>query len=199
MLLGLLEEAGRLFQQYHQHLSRPACTTDFAVTRWKEVSFSGKPVIAGPLGGWAMRNLSHGGRLALIRSVLQATPLHLLQVIHPPKSVLITIECIFNGFFWRSYNGRKHIHWSSWAKACFPVEEGGLGVRSLADYVRAFSMKLCGGGFGASHPYGRNTCMVAIVEICIRLLCLIIVIIPRFGIASVVFEMWPNLLSSDLG
>ncbi|KAL0324721.1 UNVERIFIED_CONTAM: putative ribonuclease H protein [Sesamum calycinum] len=44
-------------------------------------------------------------RLALIRSVLQATPLHLLQ-------------------------------------ACFPVAEGGLGVRSLADYVRAFSMKL---------------------------------------------------------
>ncbi|KAL0373099.1 UNVERIFIED_CONTAM: hypothetical protein Scaly_0991500 [Sesamum calycinum] len=94
------------------------------------------------LQGWAMTNLSHGGRLALIRSVLQATPLHLLQVIHPPKSVLITIERIFNGFFWGSYNGRKHIHWSSWAKACFPVAEGGLGVRSLADYVRAFSMKL---------------------------------------------------------
>ncbi|KAL0292028.1 UNVERIFIED_CONTAM: hypothetical protein Sangu_3257800 [Sesamum angustifolium] len=141
-----------------------------------------------------MRNLSHGGRLALIRSVLQATPLHLLQVIHPPKSVLITIERIFNGFFWGSYNGRKHIHWSSWAKACFPVAEGGLGVRSLADYVRAFSMKLCG-GFGASHPYGRSTYMVATVEICTRLLCLIIVIIPRFGIASVVFEMWPNLFS----
>ncbi|KAL0342533.1 UNVERIFIED_CONTAM: hypothetical protein Scaly_1915900 [Sesamum calycinum] len=68
-----------------------------------------------------MTNLSHGGRLALIRSVLQATPLHLLQ---------------------GSYNGRKHIHWSSWAKTCFPVAEGGLGVRSLADYVRAFSMKL---------------------------------------------------------
>ncbi|KAK4382070.1 hypothetical protein Sango_2907200 [Sesamum angolense] len=73
---------------------------------------------------------------------VQATPLHLLQVIHPPKSVLITIERIFNGFFWGSYNGHKHIHWSSWAKACFPVAEGGLGVHSLADYVRDFSMKL---------------------------------------------------------
>ncbi|KAK4392731.1 putative ribonuclease H protein [Sesamum angolense] len=89
-----------------------------------------------------MTNLSHGGRLALIRSVLQATPLHLLQVIHPPKSVLITIERIFNGFFWGSYNGRKHIHWYSWAKVYFPVAEGGLGVHSLADYVRAFYMKL---------------------------------------------------------
>ncbi|KAL0327936.1 UNVERIFIED_CONTAM: hypothetical protein Scaly_2226200 [Sesamum calycinum] len=89
-----------------------------------------------------MTNLSHRGRLALIRSVLQTTPLHLLQVIHPPKSVLTTIERIFMVFFLGSYNGRKHIHWSSWAKACFPVAEGGLGVQSLADYVRAFFMKL---------------------------------------------------------
>ncbi|KAL0411073.1 UNVERIFIED_CONTAM: hypothetical protein Slati_3697000 [Sesamum latifolium] len=56
--------------------------------------------IRGLLQGWAMMNLSHGGRLALIKSVLQATPLHLLQVVFPPKSVLIAIERIFNGFFW---------------------------------------------------------------------------------------------------
>ncbi|KAL2250199.1 UNVERIFIED_CONTAM: hypothetical protein Sindi_2493600, partial [Sesamum indicum] len=72
----------------------------------------------------------------------QAMPLHLLQVIYPPKSVLITIERIFNGFFWGSYNGRRHIHWCSWDKMCRPVAEGGLGIRSLAEYVRAFSMKL---------------------------------------------------------
>ncbi|KAL2246290.1 UNVERIFIED_CONTAM: hypothetical protein Sindi_2897200 [Sesamum indicum] len=94
------------------------------------------------LQGWAMTNLSHGGRLALIRTVLQAMPLHLLQVIHPPKSVLITIERIFNGFFWGSYSGRRHIHWCSWDKMCRPVAEGDLGIRSLAEYVRAFSMKL---------------------------------------------------------
>ncbi|KAK4411852.1 hypothetical protein Sango_0258200 [Sesamum angolense] len=111
--------------------NRKACLFDPIISRLRDL-----------LQGWAMTNLSHGGRLALIRSVLHATPLHLLQVIHPPKSVLTTIERIFNGFFWGSYNGRKHIHWSSWAKACFPVAEGGLGVRSLADYVRAFSMKL---------------------------------------------------------
>ncbi|KAL0410830.1 UNVERIFIED_CONTAM: hypothetical protein Slati_3672700 [Sesamum latifolium] len=40
------------------------------------------PIIAWILGllqGWAMMNLSHGGRLTLIKSMLQATPLHLLQ------------------------------------------------------------------------------------------------------------------------
>ena len=94
------------------------------------------------LQGWAMMNLSHGGRLALIRSVLQATPLHLLQVVHPPKSVLITIKRIFNGFFWGSYNSCQYIHWFSLDKMCSLVAEGGLGIRSLVDYVRAFFMKL---------------------------------------------------------
>ncbi|KAK4390353.1 hypothetical protein Sango_2098600 [Sesamum angolense] len=84
--------------------NRKACLFDPIISRLRDL-----------LQGWAMTNLSHGGRLALIQSVLQATPLHLLQVIHPPKSVLITIERIFNG---------------------------GLGIRSLADYVRPFSMKL---------------------------------------------------------
>ncbi|KAL0349525.1 UNVERIFIED_CONTAM: hypothetical protein Sradi_4101700 [Sesamum radiatum] len=112
--------------------NRKACLFDSIISRLRDM-----------LQGWAITNLSHEGRLALIRSVLQATPLHLLQVIHPPKSVLTTIERIFNDFFWGSYNGRMHIHWSSWAKACFSIAEGGLGVCSLADYVRAFSMKLC--------------------------------------------------------
>ncbi|KAL0309433.1 UNVERIFIED_CONTAM: hypothetical protein Sradi_5885600, partial [Sesamum radiatum] len=110
------------------------------------------------LQGWAMTNLSRGGRLALIRSVLQATPLHLLQ-------------------------------------ACFPMAEGGLGVRSLADYVRAFSMKLWWRFWGKSSlwleylhgrycrnlhptivPYNRNHSSV--------------------GIAFIAFEMWPSLFSS---
>ncbi|KAL0342521.1 UNVERIFIED_CONTAM: hypothetical protein Scaly_1914700 [Sesamum calycinum] len=59
-------------------------------------------------------------------------------------------------FFWGSYNGRKHIHWSSWAKACFPVAEGGLGVRSLADYVPAFSLKLWW-RFRGKSSYGRSS------------------------------------------
>ncbi|KAL0315332.1 UNVERIFIED_CONTAM: putative ribonuclease H protein [Sesamum radiatum] len=74
--------------------NRKACLFDPIISRLRDL-----------LQGWAMTNLSHGGRLALIRSVLQATPLHLLQVIHLPKSVLITIERIFNGFFWAHIMG----------------------------------------------------------------------------------------------
>ncbi|KAL0291786.1 UNVERIFIED_CONTAM: hypothetical protein Sangu_3261400, partial [Sesamum angustifolium] len=48
--------------------NRKACLFDPIISRLRDL-----------LQGWAMTNLSHGGRLALIRSVLQATPLHLLQ------------------------------------------------------------------------------------------------------------------------
>ena len=48
---------------------------------------------------------------------------------------------LFNAFLWDGKDGRR-IHWSSWEKVCFPVEEGGLGFRSLLDLERAFAMKL---------------------------------------------------------
>ncbi|KAL2247935.1 UNVERIFIED_CONTAM: putative mitochondrial protein, partial [Sesamum indicum] len=107
------------------------------------------------LQGWAMTNLSHGGRLALIRSVLQAMPLHLLQVIHPPKSVLITIERIFNGFFWGSYNGRRHIHWCSWDKICRPVAERWFGLKSSlwSEYLHD---RYCRALHPTHVPYNRN-------------------------------------------
>ncbi|KAL0427111.1 UNVERIFIED_CONTAM: hypothetical protein Slati_2885900 [Sesamum latifolium] len=54
--------------------NRKACLFDPIIAR-----------IRGLLQGWAMTNLSHGGRLALIKSVLQATPLHLLQVVSPER------------------------------------------------------------------------------------------------------------------
>ncbi|KAK4406639.1 hypothetical protein Sango_0670400 [Sesamum angolense] len=47
--------------------NRKACLFDSIISRLRDM-----------LQGWAIMNLSHGGRLALIRSVLQATPLHLL-------------------------------------------------------------------------------------------------------------------------
>ncbi|KAL0288269.1 UNVERIFIED_CONTAM: hypothetical protein Sangu_2666000 [Sesamum angustifolium] len=50
--------------------NRKACLFDPIISRLRDL-----------LQGWAITNLSHGGRLALIQSVLQATPLHLLQVI----------------------------------------------------------------------------------------------------------------------
>ncbi|XP_060186220.1 uncharacterized protein LOC132615628 [Lycium barbarum] len=36
---------------------------------------------------------------------------------------------------------KKKLHWSSWAKMCYPTEEGGLGFRRLKDISDALEMK----------------------------------------------------------
>ncbi|KAL0283310.1 UNVERIFIED_CONTAM: hypothetical protein Sradi_7233200 [Sesamum radiatum] len=60
------------------------------------------------LQGWAQSSLSHGGRLALIKSTLCSMPLHLIQVINPPKTIIHCIEQIMARFFWGSTKSQKN-------------------------------------------------------------------------------------------
>ncbi|KAI3473655.1 hypothetical protein Pfo_031429 [Paulownia fortunei] len=94
------------------------------------------------LQGWEKTTLSHGGRLALIKSTLSTMPLYLIQVLHPPKMVIHTIEQIMARFFGGSTGAQKRMHWTSWNTICSPVEEGGLGIRKIEHVVKAFSLKL---------------------------------------------------------
>lgn len=61
--------------------------------------------VANIMQGWQGRFLSHGGKVVLIKSVLQSIPLHLLSVVHPPKTVLSQIDKITSTFS----RGRKPI------------------------------------------------------------------------------------------
>ncbi|KAL0393382.1 UNVERIFIED_CONTAM: Retrovirus-related Pol polyprotein from type-1 retrotransposable element R2 [Sesamum radiatum] len=92
--------------------------------------------------GWKQSMLSHGGRLALIKSTLCSMPLHLIQVLNPPKPILHCIEQIIAKFFWGTTDQHKKIHWTKWKKICQPVKEGGLGIRRMPDVVTAFTFKL---------------------------------------------------------
>ncbi|KAL0416777.1 UNVERIFIED_CONTAM: hypothetical protein Slati_3509600 [Sesamum latifolium] len=78
----------------------------------------------------------------MIKSVLMAMPTHLLAVLKPPTGVISRIERMLNKFFWGSSGTIKKLHWSSWHKLYFPVDEGGLGMQSLDDISSAFSLKL---------------------------------------------------------
>ncbi|KAK4394248.1 LINE-1 retrotransposable element O protein [Sesamum angolense] len=92
--------------------------------------------------GWKQSMLSHGGRLALIKSTLCSMPLHLIQVLNPPKAILHCIEQIMAKFFWSTTDQHKKLHWSKWKTICQPVEEGGLGIWRMSDVVTAFTFKL---------------------------------------------------------
>uniref|UniRef100_A0A1U7VHC3 Uncharacterized protein LOC104213858 n=1 Tax=Nicotiana sylvestris TaxID=4096 RepID=A0A1U7VHC3_NICSY len=45
-------------------------------------------------------------------------------------------------FFWSSSVGGTSRHWASWNTLCMPVEEGGIGFRSLHDVAKALFSKL---------------------------------------------------------
>ncbi|XP_075088344.1 uncharacterized protein LOC142170350 [Nicotiana tabacum] len=45
-------------------------------------------------------------------------------------------------FFWSSSVGGTSRHWASWNTLCMPVEEGGIGFRSLHDVTKALFSKL---------------------------------------------------------
>ena len=45
-------------------------------------------------------------------------------------------------FLWDQGLENQRIHWITWDKVCFPLEEGGLGFRSFADMAKAFACKL---------------------------------------------------------
>ncbi|KAI3472963.1 hypothetical protein Pfo_029210 [Paulownia fortunei] len=94
------------------------------------------------LQGWEKMTLSHGGRLALIKSTLTTIPIYLMQVLQPPKTVIHSIEQIMARFFWGSYGAQRRMHWASWDNICNPYEEGGLGIRKMADLIKTFSYKM---------------------------------------------------------
>ncbi|KAL8508725.1 hypothetical protein ACS0TY_019111 [Phlomoides rotata] len=92
--------------------------------------------------GWSHRHLSHGGRLALIRSTLATLLLYYLQVLQPTAEIFHELEQIMARFFWGSQDGQRKRHWFVWHDMCVPVDEGGIGIRRLWDMFVAYSMKM---------------------------------------------------------
>lgn len=88
--------------------------------------------------GWKGRLLSHGGKLTLIKSVLSSIPLYTLSILKPPQCVLNRLEKIFSLFFWDENNKI----WIAWKKIAKPINEGGLGIRSLKEVMDALHAKL---------------------------------------------------------
>ena len=72
------------------------------------------------------------GRLALVKSVLSAIPVHQLLAYAPPKKTLRQIEKIEHGFLWagRAAANGGHCH-VNWRRICRLISYGGLGVQDL--------------------------------------------------------------------
>ncbi|KAG5570617.1 hypothetical protein H5410_060383 [Solanum commersonii] len=98
--------------------------------------------ISGRICSWQNKFLSYGGKMILIRHVLQSIPIYLLSVMCPPKGVVKRLHQVFAKFFWGNSEVERRKHWVAWESLCYPLEEGGLGFRSLTDINRALMAKL---------------------------------------------------------
>lgn len=127
------------------------------------------------LAGWKGRLLSFGGKIILIKHVLASMPIHILSVLNLPKGIHNDLNRILSSFLWNATDGSKRRKWVSWRKFCYPIEEGGLGIRDFnevqqalfmkfawklkernsfwADFFRAKNLKKNFGGLGEDIPY----------------------------------------------
>ncbi|XP_070008763.1 uncharacterized protein [Nicotiana sylvestris] len=64
------------------------------------------------------------------------------QAVNPPNYVINRLHKLFAQFFWSSSVGGTSRHWASCNTLCMPVEEGGIGFRSLHDVAKALFSKL---------------------------------------------------------
>ncbi|KAJ6806640.1 uncharacterized protein M6B38_361025 [Iris pallida] len=94
------------------------------------------------ISGWRGRLLSFGGKITLLKSVLNALPIHALSVIKPPQKLIKHLEKSMAAFLWNSEE-RHRKRWISWSHICRPMDEGGLGIRTLKQVMTALHAKRC--------------------------------------------------------
>ncbi|PWA90824.1 reverse transcriptase domain, Reverse transcriptase zinc-binding domain protein [Artemisia annua] len=80
---------------------------------------------------WKASTLSLGGRITLIRSVLDSLPSYFFSLYKAPVSVISKLESIRRTFFWGGSLNQRKIPWISWDKVILPKKSGGLGLGSL--------------------------------------------------------------------
>lgn len=80
---------------------------------------------------WKARNLSFGGRLTLIKSVLRSLPLFYFSLFKAPSKVIELLKGLRRRFLWGGIDSNRKIHWVACEKVAKPKKLGGLGVSDL--------------------------------------------------------------------
>ncbi|KAL8546891.1 hypothetical protein ACS0TY_006561 [Phlomoides rotata] len=92
---------------------------------------------------WKGHALSLAGRKCMINSIIAASLVHSMMVYYWPRSLLKKIETAMRNFLWSGDISKKSTSCSvSWARCCSPINEGGLGIRSLRLANESFVCKL---------------------------------------------------------
>ncbi|KAJ0589501.1 putative reverse transcriptase zinc-binding domain-containing protein [Helianthus annuus] len=80
---------------------------------------------------WKSHLLSIGGRVVLIKSVLESLPSYYFSLYKAPKKVINDLESIIKRFLWGGSVEERKLHWVAWDKVTRPKKCGGLGLSKL--------------------------------------------------------------------
>lgn len=80
---------------------------------------------------WKAKTLSFGGRVTLLKAVLNNLPVYYFSIFKVPAGVLKKLERIRRRFLWNGGGQNNGIHWVAWEKVICDKRNGGLGVGSL--------------------------------------------------------------------
>nr|TKS17240.1 hypothetical protein D5086_0000020710 [Populus alba] len=90
---------------------------------------------------WTSTSLTYAGRLQLIKSVLFSIQVYWSSIFILPSATIKKIERTLTAFLWRgtslSHAGAK----VAWHAICYPLNEGGLGIKKLKHWNQAATIK----------------------------------------------------------
>jgi len=94
------------------------------------------------LTSWKAAMLSMAGRALLVKSVTHAMLVHSMSLYSWPVSLLKEIDKWCRNFIWSGDIEKRNLVTIAWKKLCRPMDEGGIGLRSLISLNEASNLKI---------------------------------------------------------
>jgi hypothetical protein len=88
------------------------------------------------ISSWCFKWLSKGGRLLLLKSVLEAIPMYWMSLTWIPKGVLEEIRSLSYRFLWFGSREKKGFSSAKLEKLTMPKALGGWGLRTFSYFIR---------------------------------------------------------------
>jgi len=95
------------------------------------------------LASWKASLLTFAGRIQLVKSVVHNMLIYSITIYSWPTSLIKELERYMRNFIWSGDLHNKKLVTVAWKTICIPIDEGGLGIRSLSKLNEAANLKLC--------------------------------------------------------
>ncbi|XP_021999378.1 uncharacterized mitochondrial protein AtMg00310-like [Helianthus annuus] len=87
------------------------------------------------------KTLSIGGRLTLIKSVLEILPIYYFSLYKAPAGVIKSLESKMKKILWAGSGSILKMNWVAWEGVTWPKSKGGLGINRLKEDNEALLVK----------------------------------------------------------